>query len=241
MKKWRTIIMSDLHLGARQSQTEKILQFLKENKSEILILNGDIIDGWALKSKGRWNNDCSKIFRKFMKRSEKGTKVIYIRGNHDDFLKPFIPFTMNNIQIVRKYVHTGVDGRTYYCFHGDVLDFVIMKMRWLAVLGGWSYDFIIKLNTVYNYIRNKFNLPYHSLANTIKQSVKGVINFVSDFEDNAKNLTKQKGYDVAVCGHIHYPKLEQDYMNSGDFCENSTCLVEDYDGKWQIINLMNPE
>ena len=241
MKKWRTIIMSDLHLGARQSQTEKILQFLKENKSEILILNGDIIDGWALKSKGRWNNDCSKIFRKFMKRSEKGTKVIYIRGNHDDFLKPFIPFTMNNIQIVRKYVHTGVDGRTYYCFHGDVLDFVIMKMRWLAVLGGWSYDFIIKLNTVYNYIRNKFNLPYHSLANTIKQSVKGAINFVSDFEDNAKNLTKQKGYDVTVCGHIHYPKLEQDYMNSGDFCENSTCLVEDYDGKWQIINLMNPE
>jgi len=241
VKKWRTIIMSDLHLGARQSQTEKILQFLKENKSEILILNGDIIDGWALKSKGRWNNDCSKIFRKFMKRSEKGTKVIYIRGNHDDFLKPFIPFTMNNIQIVRKYVHTGVDGRTYYCFHGDVLDFVIMKMRWLAVLGGWSYDFIIKLNTIYNYIRNKFNLPYHSLANTIKQSVKGAINFVSDFEDNAKNLTKQKGYDVAVCGHIHYPKLEQDYMNSGDFCENSTCLVEGYDGKWQIINLMNPE
>ena len=241
MRKWRTIIMSDLHLGAIQSQTDKILEFLKENKSDILILNGDIIDGWALKSNNKWNNDCSKIFRKFMKRSEKGTKVIYIRGNHDDFLKPFIPFTLNNIQIVRKYVHTGVDGRTYYCFHGDVLDFVIMKMRWLAVLGGWSYDFIIKLNTVYNYIRNKFNLPYHSLANTIKQSVKGAINFVSDFEDNAKNLTKQKGYDVAVCGHIHYPKLEQDYMNSGDFCENSTCLVEDYDGKWQIINLMNPE
>jgi len=237
MKKWRTIIMSDLHLGARQSQTNKILKFLKENKSDILILNGDIIDGWALKSKNNWNNDCSKIFRKFMKRSEKGTKVIYIRGNHDDFLKPFIPFTMNNIQIVRKYVHTGVDGKTYYCFHGDVLDFVIMKMRWLAVLGGWSYDFIIKLNTMYNHVRNKFNLPYHSLANTIKQSVKGAINFVSDFEDNAKNLTKQKGYDVAVCGHIHYPKLEQNYMNSGDFCENSTCLVEDYDGKWQIINL----
>jgi len=239
MKKWRTIIMSDLHLGARQSQTNKILKFLKENKSDILILNGDIIDGWALKSKNKWNNDCSKIFRKFMKRSEKDVKVIYVRGNHDDFLKPFIPFTMNNIQIVRKYVHTGIDGRTYYCFHGDVLDFVIMEARWLAVLGGWSYDFIIRLNTIYNYIRKKFNLPYHSLANTIKQSVKGAINFVSDFEDNAKNLTKQKGYDVAVCGHIHQPKLEQEYMNSGDFCENSTCLVEDYDGKWYIIEITN--
>ena len=235
MKKWKTIIMSDLHLGARQSQTDKVLQFLKENKSDILILNGDIIDGWALKSKGKWTNECSKIFRKFMKRSEKGTKVIYVRGNHDDFLKPFVPFTLNNIQIVRKYVHTGIDGRTYYCFHGDVLDFVIMEMRWLAVLGGWSYDFIIRLNTIYNYIRKKFNLPYHSLANTIKQSVKGAINFVSDFEENAKGLTKGRGYDVAVCGHIHHPKISDGYMNSGDFCENSTCLVEDYEGNWLIM------
>jgi UDP-2,3-diacylglucosamine pyrophosphatase LpxH len=233
--KWKTIIMSDLHLGARQSQTEKILKFLKENKSEKIILNGDIVDGWALKNKGKWNDDCTKIFRKFMKRSEKGCEVIYIRGNHDDFLKPFIPFTMNNIQIVRKYVHTGIDGRTYYCFHGDVLDFVIMEVRWLAVLGGWSYDFVIRLNTIYNKIRKTFNLPYHSLANTIKQSVKSAINFVSDFEKNAKDLTKQKGYDVAVCGHIHQPKLEADYMNSGDFCENSTCLVEDFEGNWKII------
>jgi len=233
--KWKTIIMSDLHLGARQSQTEKILNFLKENKSEKLILNGDIVDGWALKNKGKWNDDCTKIFRKFMKRSEKGCEVIYIRGNHDDFLKPFIPFTMNNIQIVRKYVHTGIDGRAYYCFHGDVLDFVIMEVRWLAVLGGWSYDFVIRLNTMYNKIRKTFNLPYHSLANTIKQSVKSAINFVSDFEKNAKDLTKQKGYDVAVCGHIHQPKLEVDYMNSGDFCENSTCLVEDFEGNWKII------
>ena len=232
---WKTIIMSDLHLGARQSQTDKILKFLKENKSQKLILNGDIVDGWALKSKGKWNDDCTKIFRKFMKRSENGCEVIYIRGNHDDCLKPFIPFTMNNIQIVRKYVHTGVDGRTYYCFHGDVLDFVVMEVRWLAVIGGWSYDFVIKLNTVYNKIRKWFKLPYHSLANTIKQSVKGAINFVSDFEVNAKALTKQKGYDVAVCGHIHQPKLENDYMNSGDFCEISTCLVEDFEGNWKIL------
>jgi len=229
--------MSDLHLGARQSQTDKILNFLEKNESEILILNGDIIDGWALKSKGKWNKNCSKVFRRFMKRSEQGTKVIYIRGNHDDFLKPFVPFKMNKIEIVRKYVHEGIDGRKYFCFHGDVLDFIIMKVRWLAVIGGWSYDFVIRLNTIYNYIRKKFNLPYHSLANTIKQSVKGAINFVSDFETNAKNLTKQKGYDVAVCGHIHQPKLENDYMNSGDFCENSTCLVEDFNGEWSIIYL----
>ena len=229
--------MSDLHLGARQSQTDKIISFLDNNTTEKLILNGDIIDGWALKGNGKWTKDCTKIFRKFMKMSEKNTKVIYIRGNHDDFLKDFIPFKLNNIRIVRKYIHTGIDDRKYFCFHGDVLDFVIMEARWLAVIGGWSYDIVIKFNTLYNKIRKWFNLPYHSLANTIKQSVKGAINFVSDFEDNAKGLTKQKGYDVAVCGHIHHPKIENDYMNSGDFCENSTCLVEDYNGVWKIITI----
>ena len=229
--------MSDLHLGARQSQTDKIIKFLEENQADKLILNGDIIDGWALKGNGKWTKDCTKIFRKFMKMSEKDTKVVYIRGNHDDFLKDFIPFKLNNIRIVRKYVHNGIDGRKYFCFHGDVLDFVIMEARWLAVIGGWSYDIVIKFNTIYNKIRKWFKLPYHSLANTIKQSVKGAINFVSDFEDNAKGLTKQKGYDVAVCGHIHHPKLENDYMNSGDFCENFTCLVEDYNGEWKIITI----
>ena len=229
--------MSDLHLGARQSQTDKIISFLDNNTTEKLILNGDIIDGWALKGNGKWTKDCTKIFRRFMKMSEKNTKVVYIRGNHDDFLKDFIPFKLNNIRIVRKYIHNGIDGRKYFCFHGDVLDFVIMEARWLAVIGGWSYDIVIKFNTLYNKIRKWFNLPYHSLANTIKQSVKGAINFVSDFEDNAKGLTKQKGYDVAVCGHIHHPKIENDYMNSGDFCENSTCLVEDYNGEWKIITI----
>lgn len=229
--------MSDLHLGARQSQTDKIISFLDNNTTEKLILNGDIIDGWALKGNGKWTKDCTKIFRRFMKMSEKNTKVVYIRGNHDDFLKDFIPFKLNNIRIVRKYIHTGIDNRKYFCFHGDVLDFVIMEARWLAVIGGWSYDIVIKFNTLYNKIRKWFNLPYHSLANTIKQSVKGAINFVSDFEENAKGLTKQKGYDVAVCGHIHHPKIENDYMNSGDFCENSTCLVEDYNGEWKIITI----
>ena len=229
--------MSELHLGERQSQTDKIIKFLEENQTDKLILNGDIIDGWALKGNGKWTKDCTKIFRKFMKMSEKDTKVVYIRGNHDDFLKDFIPFKLNNIRIVRKYVHNGIDGRKYFCFHGDVLDFVIMEARWLAVIGGWSYDIVIKFNTIYNKIRKWFKLPYHSLANTIKQSVKGAINFVSDFEENAKGLTKQKGYDVAVCGHIHHPKLENDYMNSGDFCENSTCLVEDYNGEWKIITI----
>jgi UDP-2,3-diacylglucosamine pyrophosphatase LpxH len=161
MKKWKTVIMSDLHLGSRQSQTDKILKFFNENETEKLILNGDIIDGWAIRSGGKWNNDCTKIIRKIIKLSENKTQVIYIRGNHDDFLKDFIPFKLNNIEIVRMYNHVGIDCRNYYCFHGDVLDFVIMKARWLAVIGGWSYDFVIRLNTLYNKIRKLLNLNYH--------------------------------------------------------------------------------
>jgi len=229
--------MSDLHLGARQSQTEKILEFLKENTSDILILNGDIVDGWALRSGSKWNDKCTKIFKKFMKRSEEGVKVVWITGNHDDFLEQIIPFTLNNIDVVRSYTHLGLNKKTYYCFHGDVLDLVIIKMRWLAVLGSISYDFVIKLNTLYNKIRKFLKLPYHSLANEVKKGVKRALLHIKDFEDNAKKLTKQQGFDVAVCGHIHLPKLEDDYMNSGDFCENTTCLVEDYNGNWQIITL----
>ena len=235
--KYQAIVVSDLHLGTKDSKAEEFIEFIEKHPTDLLILNGDIIDGWALKGNGKWTPNCTKIFRRFMKMSEKGTKVVYIRGNHDDFLKDFIPFKLNNIRIVRKYVYTGIDGRKYFCFHGDVLDFVIMEARWLAVIGGISYDIVIKFNTFYNKVRKWFNLPYHSLANTIKQSVKGAINFVSDFEKNAKALTAQKGYDVAICGHIHQPKLENNYMNSGDFCENSTCLVEHFDGRWEIISM----
>jgi UDP-2,3-diacylglucosamine pyrophosphatase LpxH len=237
MNKWKTIIMSDLHLGAIQSQSDKILEFLENNEAETIILNGDIVDGWALKRGSKWKKNHSKIVRKLMKKAEEGTKIIYIYGNHDDFMHQFVPFQMGNFDFVREYGFKGVDGRLYYCFHGDVLDFVVIKMRWLAIVGGWSYDFVIRLNTLYNFFRRKFNLPYHSLANIIKKNVKGLNNFLERFEKNATKLTKQKGYDVAVCGHIHQPKIETNYMNSGDFCENSTCLVETSSGKWIIYQV----
>jgi UDP-2,3-diacylglucosamine pyrophosphatase LpxH len=235
--RWKTIIMSDLHLGARQSQTDKILKFLTENESETLILNGDIIDGWAMKKNPSWDKKCTKIVKKIIKKSKNDTEVIWIRGNHDDFLTDFLPMSFNKIKIREKHTLVGLDGRFYYIFHGDVLDFVVLKARWLAVIGGHSYDFIIRLNTLYNKIRRWFKLPYHSLANIVKQSVKGAINFLDNFEKNAVNLVKTEGYDVAICGHIHHPKITDDYMNSGDFCENSTCLVEDFNGEWKILEI----
>jgi UDP-2,3-diacylglucosamine pyrophosphatase LpxH len=237
MKNWKTIIMSDLHLGANHSQRDKILEFLDDNTSEKLILNGDIIDGWALKRGSKWKKSDSKILRKLIKKSETGTEVIWIQGNHDDFLESFRNLNIGNIEIVREYIFWGLDKRLYYCFHGDALDFVVMKMRWLALIAGASYDLVIKINTLYNWFRKKLGFEYHSLANIIKRNVKGALNFIERFENNAKKLGISKGCQVTVCGHIHQPKLESDYMNSGDFCENSTCLVEDFDGKWWIIDL----
>ena len=237
MSKWKTMIISDLHLGAIHSQSSKIVYLLESNDAEKIILNGDIIDGWALKRGSKWRKNDSKIIRKLLKKNESGTKVIWVQGNHDDFLQNFIPINFFNFELCREYQFRGLDGRLYYCFHGDVLDFLVMKMRWLALIAGWSYDFVIKINIFYNWMRKKFNLPYHSLASIVKRNVKGAMNFIERFEKNAKNLAKQKGFDVAICGHIHQPKIEIDYMNSGDFCENATCLVEDFDGNWQILDI----
>lgn len=237
MQNWKTIILSDLHLGANHSQRDKILDFLEYNTSERMILNGDIIDGWALKRSSKWTKNDSKILRKLIKKSEKGVQVIWIQGNHDDFLDLFRDLQIGNIEIVREYIFLGIDKRLYYCFHGDSLDFVVMKMRWLALIGGASYDFVIRINTFYNWFRKKLNLPYHSLAKVIKKNVKGATNFIERFEKGARKLANSQKCDVAVCGHIHQPKLENDYMNSGDFCENATCLVEDFEGKWHIIDL----
>lgn len=235
---WKTIIMSDLHLGARQSQSKKILKFLKENKSEKLILNGDIIDGWAIKYSRKWDKNCTKILKKIVKLSDDGVEIIYIRGNHDDFLKPYIPFKFNKIKFVRAHTHYGLDGRSYFCFHGDMLDLLIIKFKWIGILGSLSYDWVIRFNTFYNIVRKKLGLKPHSLANYVKQNVKGASNFIKNFEVNAEILANQKGCDVAICGHIHKPKISENYMNSGDFCENSTCLVEDFKGQWYIIEII---
>ncbi len=229
--------MSDLHLGSMQSQRDKIIKFLDNNDAETIILNGDIIDGWALKRGSKWKKSDSKIIRTFIKKNENGSKLIYIHGNHDDFMSGFVPIELNNIEFLREYKFKGIDGRTYYCFHGDNLDFIVSKMKWVALFASWSYDFVIILNTLYNNLRKRLKLSNFSLANKIKRNVKGAWNFIEKFETNAKKLGKQKGFDVAVCGHIHQPKIDNKYMNSGDFCENATCLVEDYSGEWQIIEI----
>lgn len=233
---YKTIIISDLHLGSKASRSEDIFKFLDENKTYNLILNGDIIDGWALKRGSRWTEKDNKVLRKILKIAEKGTNVVWLRGNHDEFLLDYLNLTMGNITIAEDLVYKGIDKRKYYIFHGDVLDIFSSKFKVIAKIGSIGYDFALWLNRWYNKYREWRGLPYYSLSKQIKNNVKAAVNFMTDFEDRAIDLAKNKDCQVAVCGHIHKCELRGDYMNSGDWCENCTALVEDMNGVWKVLH-----
>jgi UDP-2,3-diacylglucosamine pyrophosphatase LpxH len=236
--KYNTVIISDLHLGSKAARRDDILDFLDKISTETLILNGDIIDGWSLQRGSKWTKKDTKIIRKILKISETDTEVIWLRGNHDEFLKDFLPFDLGNIKIVEDYIHQHGSIR-YYIFHGDVLDVFITKVKWLAYIGSIGYDIALWINRWYNRWRAWRKLPYYSISKDIKNGIKKATNFINDFEINAVRLAKGKGCQVAICGHIHQPSLKDEYMNSGDWCENCTALVETKDGKWKLIDYHN--
>lgn len=233
---YKTIIISDLHLGSKSSRASDIYKFLDNHTSYNLFLNGDIIDGWALNRGSKWKEKHTKVLRKLLKIAEKGTNVVWVRGNHDDFLETYLGLNMGNIHIREEVIYKGVDKRLYYISHGDKLDVFSSKFKFIAKIGSIGYDLALWLNRWYNFFRIWMGLPYYSLSKKIKDNVKFAINFVTDFEENAIKITKQKNCDVAICGHIHKPEIKDRYMNSGDWCESCTALVEDLEGKWSIIN-----
>ena len=234
--RYKTIIISDLHLGSKASRANDIAQFLNTNSCDELILNGDIIDGWSLKRGSKWRSQDTKVIRKILKLNQKGTKVIWIKGNHDEFIKDFIPFEIGTIQICDNYKFISND-KSYFVFHGDVLDFFITKAKWIGIIGSIGYDFLLWINRQYNHYRTIRKLPYYSISKDIKSSIKKATNFINDFELNAIKLAKKYDCDVAICGHIHHAEIKDDYMNSGDWLESCTALIETYEYEWKIINL----
>lgn len=235
--RYRTIILSDLHLGSKASRRNDIIKFLEENECDNLYLNGDIIDGWALNRGSKWKEKDTKVVRKILKMAENGTNVVWIKGNHDDFLINYLTLNMGNITIKDHVKYKGIDKRKYYIFHGDVLDVFSNKFSIIAKIGSVGYDFALWLNRWYNVYRELRGLPYYSLSKRIKDGVKAAVSYIGDFELRATELAKNNDCDVAVCGHIHSPKLTKQYMNSGDWCENCTALVEEENGVWKIITL----
>ena len=232
--KYQAIVVSDLHLGTKDSKAEEFIQFLDEHPTDLLILNGDIIDGWALNRGTKWKKQHTKVISKLLKLSNK-TRIIWIRGNHDEFIQEFIGTHLGAIEIREDY-KLDIDNtmESYYIFHGDVIDVFITKYKWLSKIGAVGYDFALWLNRVYNAYRKWRKLPYISISQKIKESVKVATNYVNDFEVTALSMATKKGCNGVICGHIHQPADRmingKRYLNSGDWVENMSAICVDANG-----------
>ncbi len=238
--RYRTIFISDVHLGFTECKVEQVNHFLQHTRCEKLVLNGDIIDGWHLKGRGKkWDKQYTKFFRIILKKVEKqGTEVIYLRGNHDDFLWGILPLQFGKIKLANEHVHEQPEKR-YICVHGDGFDGVTTNHPWIAKLGSMGYSFLLVLNRIYNWGRKKMGRPYYSLSQKIKARVKSAVSFVGRYEEQLQSLAREHKCDGIICGHIHTPadKMVEDvhYLNSGDWVESMTAIVEGFDYEMELI------
>jgi len=229
--KYQAVIVSDLHLGTKDSKAEEFLDFIEQHPTDLLILNGDIIDGWAINRGSKWKKQHTKVISKLLKLSNK-TQIIWIRGNHDEFLHEFMGNHFGGVEIREDYVlNLHNSNQSYYIFHGDVIDVFITKYKWLAKIGSIGYDFALTLNRWYNGYRKWRNLPYQSISQKIKSGVKAATNYINDFETTALSMATKKGCDGVMCGHIHQPEDRMIngklYVNSGDWVENMSAILVD--------------
>ena len=236
---YKTIVLSDIHLGIKASKAKEVVHFLKHHKCETLILNGDIIDGWQLRKNGKWKKQHSNFFKHIIGLTSKNKcKIIYIRGNHDDFLEEIMPLRIGNFSIRKYYIHYGVDKK-YFVTHGDIFDNITTRLKWIAKLGDVGYTFLLWVNHHYNAYREKKGLPYFSLSQMVKAKVKSAVSFISDYENELVKVAKARKCHGVICGHIHQPAIKSingiAYLNSGDWVESLTALVEDREGVWKII------
>ncbi|MDR2805660.1 MAG: UDP-2,3-diacylglucosamine diphosphatase [Dysgonamonadaceae bacterium] len=236
-----TVILSDIHLGTSFSKTTEVAEFLQSIDCDRLILNGDIIDGWHLQRKSHkvWKKKHILFFRVILKMMENfGTEVIYVRGNHDDFLDSLTPICFYNLKIVKDYILER-NGKRYYVTHGDIFDPITSTMKWLSKFGDVGYTLLLHINKYYNHYRAFRGKPYYSFAQDVKQKFKSAVSYIADFEASLAELAKVKHCDGIICGHIHHPenKYYSDihYLNSGDWIDSLSALAEDEQGNWKIL------
>jgi UDP-2,3-diacylglucosamine pyrophosphatase LpxH len=231
-----------VHLGTKDCKAELLNNFLKNNSCDTLYLVGDIIDGWKIQqNKWRWKQTHTNVVRRILGYAKRGTRVIYIAGNHDEFLRPMLPYNINlgNVEIYNQFEHIGVDGKHYLVTHGDLFDGITRLAPWIAFLGDKAYDVILSINTHYNHFRRRCGWGYWSLSKFLKARVKRAVDFIFRFEKNLSSYCKRKGYDGVICGHIHHAEIKEIegviYMNDGDWVESCSALVEHENGQWEIV------
>jgi UDP-2,3-diacylglucosamine pyrophosphatase LpxH len=237
---FRTVWISDIHLGTKDCKAKELLEFIKHCRAKKIYLVGDIIDGWALKKRWFWPQEHNDVIQKLLRQARKGTEVIFIPGNHDEFARQFCGLNFGGIQVRHDDVHVTADGKKLWVTHGDLYDNIMQYARWLAFIGDRAYTIALWLNRVFNRIRLKLNYPYWSLSQYLKHKVKAAVSCITAFEDLLIREAKNKQCDGVVCGHIHKAELRIidhiTYANDGDWVESMTALVENHDGSLQIID-----
>lgn len=239
-RKYRTIWISDVHLGTRGCNADMLIDFLDHVDSDTMYLVGDIIDGWQLKKKFYWPAAHNDIVWRILKRAKRGTRIIYIPGNHDEVFRQFTGLNFGGVEIRRQAIHETVDGRRLLVLHGDEFDAITLSHRWLAHLGDAAYTAMMALNRWVNHVRRALGRPYWSLSKYAKQKVKNAVEFISQFEEIVAHEAGARGVDGVIAGHIHTADIREihgvDYYNDGDWVEGCTALVEHYDGRMEILH-----
>ncbi|MAA74562.1 MAG: UDP-2,3-diacylglucosamine hydrolase [Salinisphaeraceae bacterium] len=241
-KRYRTIWVSDVHLGSVGCQAERLTAFLKAHECDQLYLVGDIIDGWRLKNTFYWPQAHTNVIRRVLTLSKRGSQVYYVTGNHDDFLRKFVEYELKigNIHVVNNTVHETADGRKLLIIHGDLFDVVTRYHRWVALAGDVAYTTLLRANRYLNWARSHLGYPYWSLSAYAKHKVKSAVNFISEFEQAVAHETHRRQFDGVVCGHIHKAEIKDidgvTYYNTGDWVESCTALVEHDDGRMELID-----
>jgi UDP-2,3-diacylglucosamine pyrophosphatase LpxH len=238
--RYRTVFVSDVHLGTRDCQAERLRRFLTSCEMESLILVGDVVDLWAMRRRWYWPQAHNDVLQKVLKKARHGTRVVYIPGNHDEHFRQFVGLDFGGIAIRRDLLHVTADGRRLLVVHGDEFD-ALIKLGLLYRVGDWAYGILLLLNRWMNHVRRWFGLGYWSLAAAIKRKVKNAMRYVGSFERSLANRAREQGADGVVCGHIHKPDMTVidgiHYYNDGDWVDSCTALVEHLDGRMEILEI----
>ncbi len=242
---FRTVFLSDVHLGFRGCRAEELAAFLKRVECERIFLVGDIVDMWMLRQRWTWPSTHNQVIRRLLKLARHGTSVIYVPGNHDEALRPYAGLDLGGVRIAAQAVHTLADGRRILVTHGDEYDLVVQNSRLLAICGAWAYDHLVAMNRVINSARALVGMRRWSFSQIVKKRVKSACTFISRFEEALTAQAHRRGLDGVVCGHIHEPRIEERthdgstllYANCGDWIERATALVEHHDGRLEIIEI----
>ena len=240
----RSIWISDVHLGTSATKAEQLSDFLKYNTCDTLFLVGDIIDGWRMKKRAYWPQQHINVIRRILTRSKKGTKIVYITGNHDEFLRRYSGMSFGNIYLVDEYIHHSPNGKQYWVVHGDGYDAVVFNKQWLAVIGDVAYDPLLRLNSLFNRVRIAVGMAQWSLSSYLKNKVRNAFSIISNYETTLAHECMKRELDGVICGHIHHPDVKEingiQYANCGDWVESCSALVEDKQGNLEIIHWLTP-